>query len=567
MRRPPPQCTRPWRAPTIAALLFAASGPLVAQSAAPDVVLLGGKIFTADPDSPWAEALAVRGERIVAVGTSAQIAMLAGPGTRRMTLDGRVVVPGFDDAHAHAGLAGTPGVSVVVEDSPTPDPALDALLDSLAAAARRAPAGTWLTTAVGERVLDDPRATSATLDSVVPTHPVWIHGWSGHGAVLNTAAMRAAGLPDAPDPMGGRLTRDARGEPTGRIDEYALYGAERRLAVARGDSLLAIAIASYGETGLRLGITTVQDMTTQYDLASARAVARRGGGMRARHRLIRLPNTDLPGGWTADWRVAGADTALAPAMNVSGVKWILDGTPVERLALMRRPYADRPGWYGRANFPFDTLRSILRDALARGEQPHLHAVGDSTIALVIAAMRAEAPDSAWRRLRPRLEHADGLGRDQLRDVKALGMVIVQNPSHLSIPELLTARWGAERLRGADMLRTLVDSGVPLAIGSDGPREPGLNIMFATVHPSVPGEALTREQAVVAYTRGAAYAAFAERDRGTLAPGMLADIAVLSQDVFTVPPGALPATTSVLTLVGGRVVHDELPTVPAPPEER
>jgi predicted amidohydrolase YtcJ len=267
--------------------------------------------------------------------------------------------------------------------------------------------------------------------------------------------------------------------------------------------------------------------------------------------------TDAPGGALGDWRVSGRDTALAPRMHVSGVKWILDGTPIERLALMRRPYADRPGWYGRANFPFDTLRALLRDALARRVQPHVHAVGDSAIALVIAAMRAEGPDGAWRRLRPRIEHGDALGRDQIAAVRSLGIVIVQNPAHLALPEVLAARWGAERLRSVDMLRTLVDSGVPLAIGSDGPREPGLNVMLASVHPNVPSEALTREQAVTAYTRGSAYAAFAERERGTIAPGMLADLAVLSQDIFTVPPPALPGTTSVLTLVGGRVVHDAL----------
>jgi predicted amidohydrolase YtcJ len=136
--------------------------------------------------------------------------------------------------------------------------------------------------------------------------------------------------------------------------------------------------------------------------------------------------------------------------------------------------------------------------------------------------------------------------------------VVQNPSHLALPPIMNARWGSDRLRTVNLLRTLVDSGVPLAIGSDGPREPGLNVMFATLHPNVPSEALTREQAVAAYTRGSAYAAFAERERGTLAPGMLADLAVLSQDVFTAPPDRLPGTTSVLTLVGGRVVHDALP---------
>lgn len=550
---------RATRSRALIALLTITGRPLAAQdrsnSSSPTVVLLGGKVFTADPARPWAEAIAVRGDRIMAVGSTAEIARLAGPATRRIALGGRTVVPGFDDAHAHAGPSGAVGQNVSVDPSATPDPTLDLLIDSLAAAARRTPAGTWLTSSVGGRVLDDPRATRTVLDSVAPDHRVWLAGWSGHGAILNTAAMRAAGLLDAPDPLGGWITRDANGAPSGRIDEYAIYTTENRLAVAHGDSILARSLRAYGEWGLRHGITSVQDMAGQYDLATLRAAVARGGTMRARHRVIRIPNTTVSRGWRASWRVSGRDTALAPSVNVSGVKWILDGTPIERLALMRRPYADRPGWHGRANFPFDTLRAILRDALARGEQPHLHAVGDSTIAMVIAAMRAEAPDTAWRRLRPRLEHADALGRDQLADVKSLGMVVVQNPAHLAIPQVMAERWGTERLRTVDLLRTLVDSGVPLAIGSDGPREPGINLMLATLHPNVPSEALTREQAVVAYTRGSAYAAFAERQRGTIAPGMLADLAVLSQDVFGVAPDALPATRSILTMVGGEVVHE------------
>ncbi len=242
-------------------------------------------------------------------------------------------------------------------------------------------------------------------------------------------------------------------------------------------------------------------------------------------------------------------------MQVSGVKWILDGTPIERLALMRQPYADRAGWHGRANFAFDSLRAILRDALNRREQPMLHAVGDSTIALVIRAMRAEAPDSQWQTLRPRLEHADALGRDQLADIRKLGIIIVQNPAHLALPAVMNARWGAARLARVNLLRSLLDSGVTLAIGSDGPIEPGINVMLASLHPNVPSEALSREQAVTAYTRTAAFAAFAEHERGMLAPGMLADLAVLSQDLFTVAPDQLPATMSVLTMLGGRIVYD------------
>jgi predicted amidohydrolase YtcJ len=545
---------------TIGLTLVTALG--CARTPAVDVILTDGKIFTSDDAQPWVEAIAVRGDRIVAVGKTSDIEGLAGPETRRIALDGRTVVPGFDDAHAHVGLSGPRAVDVVVDPSPTPDPTLASLLDSIRVIARRTPPDRWITAGVGARVLDDPRAVRATLDAAAPGHAVMLTGWSGHGAILNTRALREAGLVDVPDPIGGWITRNAAGQPTGRIDEYALYATQRRLGKARGDSLFARSVQRYGEQVLPMGITSVQDMTVGYDLAHARAVVARGGVMQPRHRVIRFP---IPRGASVisdDWRIDGADTVLAPTMHVSGVKWVLDGTPVEALALMREPYANRPGWYGRANFPYDTLRAILRDALQRREQPMLHAVGDSTIALVIRAMRAEAPDSVWRALRPRLEHADGLGRDQLADLRQLGMIVVQNPAHLAIPPVMTARWGAARLQRVDLLRTLLDSGVTLAIGSDGPLEPGLNVMLATLHPNVPGEALSREQAVVAYTRTAAFAAFAEKERGSLAVGKLADLVVLSQDLFSVPPDQLPATKSVLTMLNGVVVHDQL-TAPRP----
>jgi predicted amidohydrolase YtcJ len=157
----------------------------------------------------------------------------------------------------------------------------------------------------------------------------------------------------------------------------------------------------------------------------------------------------------------------------------------------------------------------------------------------------------------RLEHGDFVSGDLLPVARRLGVVVVQNPTHFAIdPALLRRRYGRvpEQFQ---TVRSILAAGVPLAFGSDGPRSPGLNLMFAVTHPTDPAEALTREQAVTAYTRGSAYAEFAEHEKGTLAPGMLADLAVLSQDIFTVPTEALPATVSVLTLVGGAIVHDDL----------
>src|SRR4051812_8451534 len=219
--------------PLAAALLVALPAVALAQRPAPpDVVLTGGKVFTADEARPWAQAVAIRGARIVAVGTNEAIASLAGPATRRIALGGRVVIPGINDAHDHMS-AGLGGIEVSTDPSPIPDQSLGVVLDSIAAVAKRAPPGTWIHTAVGERILGDARARRDTLDRIAPRNPVMLRGWSGHGAILNTAALRATKLDRAPDPVGGWLERSgATGRPTGRIDEYALFTSTREIALA-----------------------------------------------------------------------------------------------------------------------------------------------------------------------------------------------------------------------------------------------------------------------------------------------------------------------------------------------
>jgi hypothetical protein len=274
-----------------------------------------------------------------------------------------------------------------------------------------------------------------------------------------------------------------------------------------------------------------------------------------RLRVIPYPMTDPAGLRAAEW--TGVDAQPAPRSVVSGVKWILDGTPLDHNALMRAPYADRAGWYGRLQFPIDTVRAILAHALATRQPLHLHIGGDSTARLVVALMQTLGSDSAWRPLRVRFEHGDGVSGDLLPAVRRLGIVIVQNPAHFAFdPGVIEQRFG-RRPDGYQGIRAILAAGIPLAFGSDGPRNPFLNIMFATTHPNNPAEAITREQAVTAYTRGSAYAEFAEHETGTLASGMLADLAVLSQDIFTVPAAALPATHSVLTIIGGQIAYDGL----------
>jgi predicted amidohydrolase YtcJ len=420
-------------------------------------------------------------------------------------------------------------------------------------------------------MLDDPRARRAALDAVAPRHPVWLAANTGHGVIVNTAALRALGIPEeAADPAGGFYEREGapypgrgRGRLTGLLHEYAGWNAARGLRSGQPDRVLVAALRRHAERALAAGITSIQDMANATDAATTLRVLRLAR-LPVRVRVVPMPGTDATERRAGEWPAALRDSAwrasagerLPTGGGVAATKWILDGTGIERLSLLRAPYADRPAWSGEINFPPDTLRALLREALAGGEQPVLHVIGDGTIAVVLSAMEALAPDSAWRRLRPRFEHAEWLTPDLRPHARRLGVVVVENPLHFTDgPARMAARFGAARAREYQPFRSILDAAIPLAIGSDGPTDPFLDLLLATTHPDNPREALTREQAVVAYTRGGAYAEHAERAKGTLAPGMLADLAVLSQDVFTVPAAALPTTVSVLTVVGGKVAYD------------
>ena len=541
---------------TIRFSLFAilAALPLQAQQPAfvPDLILTNGRIFTSDSTRPWAQALAIHGERIIAVGTVAEISQLASRGTRTIDLGGRTVIPGFNDAHIHISL-GWPGVNIATSPNPVSDPTPQVVADSLRAAVARTPVGTWISISIGPLLLEDALVRRAWLDSIAPRHPVRLAAGTGHGTILNSRALEELGIAETVrDPMGGWYERGPDGRLTGLLQEYAQYMVppnERtipspELSEAYRKGFLGVAA---------LGLTTLQDMEATGPEASARLFSRED--LPVRIRVMTVVQTTPAGRRLGDAVPPGRPSRLGPMTYVSGVKYILDGSPVERFALMRRPYAGRSGWYGRLAFPVDTMRAILAEALQGDQQAMLHAVGDSTIALVLGLMTELAPDSVWRAKRVRLEHADMLAPDLIPLARRLGVVVVQNPSHFRVgSRVFSPAYGPEFARWFQPARSLLAAGIPLALGSDGPFNPYLNLMFAVTHPNRE-EALTLEQAVRAYTRGSAYAEKMDKEKGTLAPGMLADLAVLSQDIFSVPVETLPRTTSVMTLVGGKIVHD------------
>lgn len=523
------------------------------QAQAPDFIFTHGKIFTADPTQPYAEAVAIKGDRILAVGTTASIEKLANQKTIRMDLGGRTVIPGINDAHDHIGFGTPVGRFIAFTEPMLSGPTLAQVLDSLAVVVKQLPKGSLIQGNLGLRLLEDTAARRTALDAVSPDHPVILTAPWGHGTIINTKAMQMLGLPDtAEDPVGGYYDRIGNSRRiSGLLREYAEFGVLRKWFASVPDSVFVAGFRRYSENAVHWGITSVQDMATALELDKTVRVIR-AAQLPVRIRVIRFPGSNPAGRELSQWNMQYPPTTH---LRVDGMKWVLDATPLERGALMRANYSDRTGWRGALNFPPDTLRKLLAEALRSKEQLLLHIVGDSTPNLVLAEMRKAASMQTWNGKRVRFEHADGLLQDQWETVRQMGIVAVVNPAHFTFAEVNHARIGEERSRHYQPLRSLIEAGIPVAIGSDGPNNPFLNIMFAALHPTNPHEAITREQAVIAYTRGSAYAESSETEKGMLRAGMLADLAVLSQDIFTVPLQDLPKTVSVLTMVGGQVVHD------------
>jgi predicted amidohydrolase YtcJ len=518
------------------------AGPL---SAAPSLVLVNGKLFDGPASEPSVTALAVEDGRITAVGNDADIRRLAGPATRIVDAGGRLVVPGLVEAHVHIGW-GLPSAPLPLPDLPFPGPSAEQVLAAVEAAAKSG-AG-WISAWIGPRAARDPRNWRVALDAVAPQRPVLLRGFWGHTTIVNSAALAAVGITDeVKDPIGGWWGRDANGRLDGRAYEAA-EDIEQRAAPptpARLSEELAAASQRYA----RWGVTSIHLMNSGSPLdVTIEALRRAKPIQRWTVYAWAGPVSDV----AEPWRAIEAAATTAPAgVRIEGPKWMLDGTPIEQNALVRDDYPGRAGWRGRSNLDDASLREVLRRALASPRQLALHVVGDAQTDRLLALMRELAPPDAWKAKRVRLEHGDGVRPDTLAQVAAFGLVVVQNPTHFPPPT--PGRSGPRA-----MLASLVRGGVALALGSDGgepEQNPFLNIMLACTYPAAPGEALTRAEALRAYTLGGAHAERAE-GVGALRAGHAASFAVLSRDVLTVPAAELPATRSVLTLADGVVIHED-----------
>jgi len=543
---------------------------LLAACAAPpaDLVLRGGRLHTQDPARPLATALAARGGVLVAVGDDADVAPLIGPRTRVVELAGRSAVPGLFDAHLHlAGLAeGVRRVDLLGTASEA-----EVVARVAARAAQSAP-GAWVLGRGWDQndwpVPEFP--THAALSAAVPAQPVALWRVDGHALLANAAALELAGVrADTPDPPGGRILRDAQGRPTGVLVDAATALVEAHVPPLSREELRA-ALPQVVAGLHRRGVTSVADAGVSWATAQEYAALARDGGLELRVHV--MLDADDPVVWHDTPGLPSDDLGGTGRVAVRAVKAYADGALGSRGAALLEPYADDPGNTGLLLTPPERLAALAERCLRAGWQLGTHAIGDRANRLVLdtyaAALAAVPPlERAVPEPRLRIEHAQVLDPADVPRFAQLGVVASMQALHQSSDcPWAAARLGPGRVRGAYAWRALVDAGALLCGGSDAPVEPadpllGLHAFVARPDPSGrspggwhPEQALTRAEALAALTSWAAQANFAEARLGRLAPGLAADVVVLSGDPLALPAEELRTLRVELTVFDGRVVH-------------
>lgn len=545
-------------APLLLATAMAAEPAAVDPHA--DLVLLGGRIWVGK-GRPEGTALAVKGERVLAVGTDAEVHHLVGPRTRVVDLRDRLVVPGFNDAHVHF-LDG--GFGLLSVDLRAAKDEAD-LARRLGEYARTLPKGTWIQQGNWDHESWPSKAlpNRQLIDPVTPEHPVFVSRLDGHMSLANSLALRLAGITrDTRDPPGGTIVRDARGEPTGILKDNAEILVERVIPAPSREMNLRAARAALKQAS-RFGVTTIQDNSAVDALPTYQELRARGE-LTARFYVWRYIDT------MKALLDAGVRTGLGDDwIRLGALKIVSDGSMGARTAAFFEPYLDDPTTSGLLIFPVPELERLILEADAAGFQLAVHAIGDRANSLVLDAFEKASRANPLRGRRFRIEHAQVVRKADLARYKALGVIASIEPSHC-IDDMRWAerRIGRERCRDAYNFRSFVAAGIPVAFGTDWDVETldprvGLYAAVRREFPEggppggwFPDEKISLEEALDLYTRGSAFAEFAEADKGTLEPGKLADFAVFGKDLFRVPSREILTTPVDMTVVGGRVVFEK-----------
>jgi predicted amidohydrolase YtcJ len=553
----------------VTALAFhGCASPPVADPA--DLIVTNADVYTVNSQQPRAKAVAVRGGVISAVGTAAEVDALRGPSTQVIDAGGRVVIPGLTDTHVHF-IGGAEGRQRVMLDDATTVEEIQRRVKAYADAHPDAPwilGGGWYYSVFGEAALPDRRL----LDAVVADRPVFLWAYDFHSSWANSKALELAGISDrTPDPTNGAIVRDPRTRvATGALKETAGGLIGRAIPPATREQRLD-ALRQGIRYANAFGVTRVHSAGGDAEVLDLFAALRAENALTLR--LLIAPNVNPP---AATPEVVANVEALRTAhhdawLGVGAVKFMLDGVIEAHTASVLEPYADAPESRGTLNWDPSAYAAAVADFDRRGFQIFTHAIGDRAIRVALDAYEAAAPAPARADKRFRVEHIESPAAADIPRFGALGVIASMQPLHATPGDNNLNVWskaiGPDRAARAWPWQRLAASGAQLAFGSDWPvvtLDPWQGLRMLRLRQTLdgkppggwlPDERLSIEAAVRGYTLDAAYAGRLEKTEGSLEPGKVGDLVILSQDIFAVPADQLAKTTAIVTMVGGRVVHD------------
>src|ERR1041385_454489 len=550
-----------------AAAMLTISMPTNAAQLSPDIIIINAGVHTMDEKSPRAEAIAISANRIVLLGSTAEIRALAGKDTRIIDATGKLVLPGFNDSHVHFLMGGFSLSNVDLRDAKSPEE----MATRLAAYAKKLPKGRWI---LGgdwdhERWSGAPLPTRQMIDAATPEHPVFVNRLDGHMALANSLALKLAGVTkDTKDVPGGLIVRDPKtSEPTGILKDAAEDLVDRAIPPKTFEEKHVAARAAT-QHAASLGVTSLTDMSAGDDVGLYQYMLEHGELETRIYAIRSIVSWDVLG-------KAGVRAAFGSDMlRIGGLKGVADGSLGSATALFFSTYNDGPKTRGLLfdqMLPEGTMLQRVEAADKAGLQIMIHAIGDEANYRILDIYKTVAAKNGARDHRFRIEHAQHLRTSEIPRFGSQKVVASMQPYHCADD----GRWcekriGPERSKGTYAFRTLLKTGAVLAFGSDwtvAPLNPLDGIKAAVTrqtldgkHPNgwIPEQKITVDEAVRAYTIGSAYAEFADHVKGSFKPGMLADIVILDRDIYTIEPSQIDQAKVVTTIMDGRVVFERNP---------
>ena len=550
-------------ATVLAILLLALS--LSAQSRpAADLVITHANIWTVDPSKPRAQAVAIIGDRIVAVGSDLEINAWRGPQTHVLDAGGKLLLPGFNDAHVHFVDGGASLDSVQLKDAATPQE----FARRIGEQAKKIGKGAWVLNGEWDETRWTPSElpTKELIDPLTPDIPVLVTRYDGHESLANSMVLRLAGITaQTPDPPGGVIVRDARGNPTGVVKDAAQDLVFKVVPPPTHDQLLKVVRRAMSHAA-SLGVTSVQHMNPDYeDIAVYSELLERGELITRIYAAPLIPQVD------DQVKIGIRHSFGGPYLRLGALKAYADGSLGAATAYFFEPYLNMPNNRGLLNDtmqPLSLMRDRMMKADAAGLQLCTHAIGDQGISIILDLYSdiVKAHGESDRRFR--IEHAQHVAAKDFDRFAGLHVIASVQPYHaIDDGRWAESRIGHDRASRTYAFRTFLDHKVRLAFGTDwnvAPLDPMLGLYAAVTratldgkHPDgwFPEQKLTVAESVEAYTMGSAYAEFQDQEKGSITPGKLADMVILSDDLFSIPPEKIRGVKVVKTFVGGHIVYD------------